>query len=81
MGQMMALYGVFVWMWIRGSRSAVERGVSVLLPAAAIVDVALARLRLGSHWPTDVTGGVVIGAVWLAVVIAALSRAEAAGGR
>jgi undecaprenyl-diphosphatase len=68
-------------MWIRGSRSVIERIIALLLLAVAMADVSLARLRLGSHWPTDIAAGMIIGAVWLIVVILALRRAEAAGGR
>ncbi|HET7231325.1 MAG TPA: phosphatase PAP2 family protein [Longimicrobium sp.] len=81
LSQMVAAYGLFTWMWMRASRSLAERILAVLPLALALADVALARLRLGSHWPTDLAAGVVIGAVWLAVIITALRRAEAAGGR
>jgi undecaprenyl-diphosphatase len=81
LSQMVACYGLFTWMWIRGSRSAVERVLAVVLTAGVVAEVALARLRLGSHWPTDIAAGLVVGAVWLAVVIVALRRAEAEGGR
>lgn len=79
--QMVAAYGLFTWMWIRASRSAAERVFAVLLLATGVSVVALARLRLGSHWPTDLVAGVIIGGLWLAVLIVALRRAEAEGGR
>lgn len=79
--QMVAAYGLFTWMWMRASRSAAERVFAAFLLAAGVATVALARLRLGSHWPTDLAAGLVIGGVWLAVVIVALRRAEGEGGR
>jgi undecaprenyl-diphosphatase len=79
--QMVAAYGLFTWMWMRGSRSAAERVFAALLLAAGVTVVALSRLRLGSHWPTDLVAGLVIGGVWLGVLILALRRAEAEGGR
>lgn len=79
--QMIAAYGLFTWMWIRASRSPAERVAAVLLLAAAVADVCLARLRLGAHWPTDLAAGALVGVVWLAVIVVALRRAEAAGGR
>jgi undecaprenyl-diphosphatase len=80
LSQMVAAYGLFTWMWIRGSRSVVERILAVLLLAVAVADVCLARLRLGSHWPTDLAAGFIVGAIWLIVVILSLRHAEAAGG-
>ncbi|HEU4560803.1 MAG TPA: phosphatase PAP2 family protein [Longimicrobium sp.] len=79
--QMVAAYGLFTWMWIRASRSAAERVFAALLLTVGVVLVALARLRLGSHWPTDLVAGLIIGGLWLAVIIVALRRAEAEGGR
>jgi len=81
LSQMVACYGLFTWMWIRGSRSAVERVLAVLATASVVAEVALARLRLGSHWPTDIAAGLIIGGVWLVIVIVALRRAEGEGGR
>lgn len=81
LSQMVASYGLFVWMWIRASRSAVERTIAVVLLLAAVATVALARLRLGAHWPTDIAAGIGVGILWLTVVVVALHRAEAAGGR
>jgi undecaprenyl-diphosphatase len=81
LSQVVATYGLFTWMWMRGSGSAAERGFAALLLALGVADVCLARMRLGAHWPTDLAAGLVIGTVWLAVVVLALRRAEAAGGR
>jgi membrane-associated phospholipid phosphatase len=79
--QMVAAYGLFTWFWVRASRNWIERVVAVTLHVVATTVVALSRLRLGAHWPTDIIAGAIVGVLWLAVVIVALRRAESAGGR
>lgn len=81
LAQIVSSYGLLVYLWARDSRSLLERALAVLLLLAMIGLVSLARLRLGSHWPSDLVAGVMIGALWLIVVVTALRRAEAAGGR
>ena len=73
---MMAVYGLLAWLWLRASRSVVERMLVVVLLAALLLVTGAARVRLGSHWPSDVLAGYAVGAVWLFTVIAALRRAE-----
>jgi undecaprenyl-diphosphatase len=75
-----AAYGLLTYLWIERSRSPVERAVAVLLLLAYAGAVGTARLRLGAHWPSDVVAGLVIGAVWLAVLVVAIRRGEGAGG-
>lgn len=79
--QTAAIYGLLVYLWLRRSGSWIERGVAVLLWAALVAVVGLARLRLGTHWPSDVLAGTGIGIAWLAALLVALRRGEAAGGR
>lgn len=79
--QAAASFGILVYLWMSNTRSALERVFAVLVWIALVGAVALARLRMGAHWPTDVIAGAVIGLAWLAVSIAALRRAEALGGR
>ncbi|HEX8693467.1 MAG TPA: phosphatase PAP2 family protein [Longimicrobium sp.] len=79
--QIVAAYGFFVYLWLRASRSFWEQTLAVALFLGVLGSVALARLRLGSHWPSDILAGAAVGALWLAVVTAALRRAEDAGGR
>lgn len=66
-----AVYGFLAYLWIRSSRSAVEKGLAVVLVALLTSLVSLARVRLGSHWPSDIIAGAVIGVAWLSVVILA----------
>jgi len=71
-----AVYGFLAYLWIRQSRSLIERTLAVLLTAAWVTMVSVARVRLGSHWPSDIVSGAVIGVLWLAVVIVAFRYAE-----
>lgn len=75
--QMISAYGFWTYLWIRASRSAGERILAVLLLLAATGVIALARLRLGAHWPSDIVAGALTGGYWLAVVVVALRRGEA----
>jgi membrane-associated phospholipid phosphatase len=79
--QTTAIYGLLLFLWFRRSGSWLERLLIVLLWAALVALVGLARLRLGVHWPSDVIAGSLIGVAWLATLIAALRSAEAVGGR
>jgi membrane-associated phospholipid phosphatase len=73
-----AVYGFLAYLWCRATGSWAERILAVGLCAALCVAVALARLALGAHWPSDILAGALIGLVWLAVGVVALRRAEAA---
>jgi undecaprenyl-diphosphatase len=72
--QSVAIWGLLVYPWFRASRSAAERSLAVLVVAAICTVVALARFRIGAHWPSDILAGTLLGGVWLAATIAALWR-------
>jgi undecaprenyl-diphosphatase len=62
-----ALWGFFAW-WIVSIRPKdVWRWALALLGIVIAALVALSRLYLGVHWPTDVTAGVFLGFGWVAV--------------
>lgn len=71
----MSAYGILAWLWVRASTSWPERVLAVVLLVALIALTGTARARLGTHWPSDVIAGFVIGVAWLAVVLRALHRA------
>jgi membrane-associated phospholipid phosphatase len=81
MVQVVAVYGLFLYLWARCSGRVLERLLVLALGAALAWVVGLARLRMGTHWPSDIAAGAVVGAAWLLAVIAAQRSAERAGGR
>jgi len=74
--QVVAVYGLLAYLWARRSPSAAER----LVAAAAVVGLAAvvgyARLRLGTHWPSDLWAALPVGAGWLLSCILALRAGE-----
>lgn len=74
--QTITVYGVLAWFWARASSNRIEQAAIWLLLLALCAAVALARLRLGTHWPSDVVAGSVVGAAWLGTLILAQRRFE-----
>jgi membrane-associated phospholipid phosphatase len=72
--QTVAVYGLLVRLWCAASRSRAERALAWGLLALLVTAVALARLRIGAHWPSDLVAGAVVGGAWLAVLVIALGR-------
>jgi membrane-associated phospholipid phosphatase len=66
-----AVYGFLAYLWICSSRSIAEKLLAVVLVALLTATVSLARVRLGSHWPSDIIAGALLGVAWLSVVIVA----------
>lgn len=69
--------GFLFYLWMRASKSWIERGIALLLLAVLTAAVGLSRVRMGTHWPSDVIAGTVIGTAWLVTIAVALHRAEA----
>jgi membrane-associated phospholipid phosphatase len=54
-----------------GSFAPSPRILLIAIAAAAAAMIGLSRLYLGVHWASDVVGGWLIGAMWLAVCLTA----------
>lgn len=76
--QVVAVYGLLTWMWAHLSRSAAERVLAWTLLAAFVAVNAVARLRIGAHWPSDVVAGLVLGTGWMLALAWAIRWAERA---
>lgn len=66
------VYGLVAWLGVAVARARSVRFVVAGVAASVILASALARVALIAHWPTDVVGGVVLGATWLIVSLVLL---------
>ncbi|MEU9605499.1 phosphatase PAP2 family protein [Streptomyces sp. NPDC048057] len=73
--------GLLLWLlWRHGLRGA-WWFVCVTVAVVSVLGVGATRLYLGVHWPTDVLGGWLLGAGWVALSIAGYARMERRAGR
>ncbi len=63
--------GVLVAVVLPRLHRPLARHITMTVAAVFVVAVGLSRWYLGVHWPTDVLGGWCIGALWLALCLAA----------
>lgn len=75
MAQATAVYGLLLYLWWHYSRSRAEQIVVFAATSGLLTLVALTRLRLGVHWPSDIVAGFVIGLIWAGILAATLHRA------
>ncbi|MGW6458852.1 phosphatase PAP2 family protein [Streptomyces sp. NPDC055078] len=66
--------GLLLWLLRRHGVGGRLWAWSVAVAAVSVVGVGLTRLYLGVHWPSDVIGGWLMGACWVALSIAAHDR-------
>jgi membrane-associated phospholipid phosphatase len=71
-GKTLCIYGLLGYIWIRASKSWIERVFVVLIISSIALVVPLGRMRMGVHWPSDIMGGYILGLAWLAILIWAL---------
>jgi membrane-associated phospholipid phosphatase len=64
-----AIFGFLIFLAIQRIENSVLRLAASVILAVPLLTVGIARVWDGAHWPTDVLGGYLIGAVWLALSI------------
>lgn len=72
------MYGLIFYLWFRTSKNWLEKLIAIAFGTVWIGLIAMARLALGAHWPSDVIAGLLIGSLWLITVITALERSDSA---
>ena len=68
------MYGLIFYLWFRTSKNILEKLCAIAFAVVWIGLIAMARLALGAHWPSDVIAGLFIGSLWLITVITSLER-------
>ena len=71
-----ACYGMLAFVTIRLLRRRWQQIAVGLAAALLVLCVGLSRIYFGVHYPTDVLGGFMAGAIWLAITIAIVRAAE-----
>lgn len=74
--QSAVVYGLLALWWAQGSARRSERATAGLAAVGVWALIAYCRVRVGSHWPSDVLAGGLLGGLWLAVLAAALRAVE-----
>ena len=69
-------YGTIAYLAARLHRHAVTRWAILIIAAVMILLVAVSRLYLGVHHPSDVIAGLLIGTAWAAFCMAALEATQ-----
>ncbi|WP_405595810.1 phosphatase PAP2 family protein [Streptomyces sp. NBC_01410] len=66
--------GLLLWLLRRYGGRGMLWKVSVVAAAVSVAGVGFTRLYVGVHWPSDVLGGWLLGACWVALAIVVYER-------
>jgi membrane-associated phospholipid phosphatase len=69
--------GLLLWLLRRYGAGAVVWRTAVTVASVSVVGVGLTRIWLGVHWPSDVLGGWLLGALVVALAVVSYERFEA----
>ncbi|HEX5691997.1 MAG TPA: phosphatase PAP2 family protein [Roseiflexaceae bacterium] len=69
-------YGMLAFLGARLLRDRRKRAALIVAAALLVFGIGLSRVYFGVHFPTDVLGGFVAGAIWLIVCIESIRTAE-----
>jgi len=74
----LCVYGFLVYLWLRHSRSYLEKLIGVLFAMFVAIVVPLGRVTMGVHWPSDVIAGWILGLVWMIILVVGMRYENAA---
>lgn len=74
--QAVFVYGLLGYLWLRRTGRAAEKAAALAAFLFVVGVVSFGRLRLGSHWPSDLAAGFLIASFWTFGVTRSLRAAE-----
>lgn len=72
--QSVTVYGLLAYFWIRNASRRSEQVFAAVLMSIVVATVAMGRLWIAAHWPSDVLVSLLIGAIIVAGFIWAIGR-------
>ncbi len=65
----MALYGAIAFLLWRHADKVWKRTLIIIGTIILVIMIAVSRIYLGVHYPSDITGGILASGIWLSIVI------------